>query len=62
MSYGTNGRNNNQHPTGPSSSSQPQPQPQGHHVDAAAAGPSDGAPPPSYAQVVAGDNKIQDQS
>lgn len=33
----------------------------GYHGDGGA-GPSDGAPPPSYAQVVAGDNKIQDQS
>lgn len=45
------------------SSSAPPPAPaqqSGYHGDAGA-GPSDGAPPPSYAQVLA-DNKIQDQS
>lgn len=51
MTYGTNGRD--------SAAAAPPQQP--HYPDAAA-GPSDGAPPPSYAQVVAGDNKIQDQS
>ncbi|KAK0744039.1 hypothetical protein B0T18DRAFT_392705 [Schizothecium vesticola] len=37
----------------------PQQQQQGH--DNGGEGPSDGVPPPSYAQVVAGDNKVQSQ-
>lgn len=51
MTYGTNGTNGagaNPHDAGSSSN--------------AAAGPSEGAPPPSYAQAVSGDHKIQDQS
>lgn len=48
MSYGTSQGNNN---AGASSSSSA---PQGSNDDQ--------APPPSYAQVVMGDNKIQDQS
>ncbi|KAF3767157.1 hypothetical protein M406DRAFT_321486 [Cryphonectria parasitica EP155] len=50
MTYGTNTREN------------AEPSSQAHGHQEASAGPSDGAPPPSYAQVVAGDNKIQDHS
>ncbi|KAK0620491.1 hypothetical protein B0T14DRAFT_497011 [Immersiella caudata] len=51
MNYGTTGA--------PSSSSAPAPRPQPQHD--AGEGPSDGLPPPSYAQVVAGDHKVQTQ-
>lgn len=54
MSYGTAVGN----PAGSAYSTADQ---AGHQADGGE-GPSDGAPPPSYAQVVAGDNKIQDQS
>lgn len=57
MSYGATNAN--------AGSSAPQSAPAqhgGYHRGDEGAGPSDGAPPPSYAQVVAGDNKIQDQS
>ncbi|KAH8885526.1 hypothetical protein GQ53DRAFT_751213 [Thozetella sp. PMI_491] len=37
------------------------PAPQAGPGPSEAAGPSDGLPPPSYAQVVAGDNKVQSQ-
>lgn len=49
MSYGTNGNN-------ASASSAPPPPAQN-----AGEGSSDGPAPPSYAQVVAGDNKVQSQ-
>ncbi|KAK1836821.1 hypothetical protein QBC39DRAFT_337406 [Podospora conica] len=57
MNYGSTAAS-----AGPSSSSAPaKPAPhqqqQGH--DNGGEGPSDGAPPPSYAQVVAGDHKVQ---
>ncbi|KAK3294463.1 uncharacterized protein B0H64DRAFT_400757 [Chaetomium fimeti] len=59
MNYGTSNTNNN-HSTGapaPHHQQQHQPQEQGTTAEA---GPSDGgAPPPSYAQVVAGDHKVQ---
>ncbi|KAK4130731.1 hypothetical protein BT67DRAFT_445357 [Trichocladium antarcticum] len=46
----------------PGSSAHHPPQEQGTTAGAAEAGPSDGrAPPPSYAQVVAGDHKVQTQ-
>ncbi|KAK4454194.1 UPF0057-domain-containing protein [Podospora aff. communis PSN243] len=51
MNYGTT------HAGG--SSSAPAPRPQNQHD--AGEGPSDGPPPPSYAQVVAGDHKVQTQ-
>ncbi|KAK0641327.1 hypothetical protein B0T16DRAFT_419657 [Cercophora newfieldiana] len=51
MNYGTT--------AAPSSSSAPAPPPQNHQD--AGEGPSDGPPPPSYAQVVAGDHKVQTQ-
>lgn len=55
MSYGATHDN-----AAPAPAPAPHPVPGGYHGDGMA-GPSDGAPPPSYAQVVA-DNKIQDQS
>lgn len=57
MSYGTNADHHHHNNTNNAGLA-----PQAHGHDAAAAGPSDGAPPPSYAQVVASDHKIQDQS
>jgi uncharacterized membrane protein YqaE (UPF0057 family) len=51
MNYGTTGA--------ASSSSAPAPRPQNQND--AGEGPSDGPPPPSYAQVVAGDHKVQTQ-
>lgn len=54
MSYGTSQGNNN---AGSSSSSAPQ-----GHANGGEGSSDDQAPPPSYAQVVMGDNKIQDQS
>lgn len=57
MSYGATHDNNNPPAHAPAPH---HPVPGGYHGDGGA-GPSDGAPPPSYAQVVA-DNKIQDQS
>jgi len=51
MNYGT--------ASAPSSSSAPAPQPQTRPD--AGEGPSDGPPPPSYAQVLAGDHKVQTQ-
>ena len=64
MNYGTASNNN----VGPASriAAPPVPTPQKsspapHQHDNAEAGPSDGRPPPSYAQVVAGDHKIQTQ-
>jgi len=64
VNYGTTANNTHNTNTGagssapkPDASSHP-PQEQGTTGDAAA-GPSDGAAPPSYAQVVAGDHKVQ---
>lgn len=56
MSYGTSQGGGNSHA---GSSSAPPPQ-QGHANGGE--GSSDDQPPPSYAQVVMGDNKIQDQT
>ncbi|KAK1996044.1 UPF0057-domain-containing protein [Colletotrichum falcatum] len=60
VSYGTT-NNNGAAPAAPAGgSSRPQPQQQQqHHHQGAGEGSSDGAVPPSYADVVAGDNKIQ---
>ncbi|KAI3395119.1 hypothetical protein diail_1734 [Diaporthe ilicicola] len=55
MSYGTSHHNN------AGSSSAPPPQSHGHS-NGGEGSSDDQAPPPSYAQVVMGDNKIQDQS
>ncbi len=53
MSYGTtNGGSQTAGPAAQSAQAQ---------NNSNAAGPSDGVPPPSYAQVVAGDNKVQSQ-
>ncbi|GKT61695.1 hypothetical protein ColTof4_02674 [Colletotrichum tofieldiae] len=58
LSYGT--ANNNSSTAAAGGSSRPQPQqPQQYQDQGAGEGSSDGAVPPSYAEVVAGDNKIQ---
>ncbi|KAK4044191.1 hypothetical protein C8A01DRAFT_31798 [Parachaetomium inaequale] len=59
MNYGTTTANNNS--AGAPAPQQQQHQPQEQGTTGAAAGPSGdgGAPPPSYAQVVAGDHKVQ---
>ncbi|KAL1876446.1 hypothetical protein Daus18300_002690 [Diaporthe australafricana] len=54
MSYGTS-----QNQNGGSSSAPP---PQSSHANGGEGSSDDQPPPPSYAQVVMGDNKIQDQS
>ncbi|OHW98765.1 stress response rci [Colletotrichum incanum] len=57
LSYGTTNHNSSVAAGG---SSRPQPQqPQQYQNQGAGEGSSDGAVPPSYAEVVAGDNKIQ---
>ncbi|KAK1621928.1 hypothetical protein BDP81DRAFT_335514 [Colletotrichum phormii] len=58
VGYGTTNNSNN---NAGGSSRQPQQQPQQQHSEqqGAGEGSSDGAVPPSYAEVVAGDNKIQ---
>jgi len=53
MNYGSTAAGSSSAPANPA------PQQQGH--DNAGEGSSDGAPPPSYAQVVAGDHKVQSQ-
>ena len=58
MNYGTHASNNNA--SNAASSSAPTNQPQPSRNDNAGEGRSDG-PPPSYAQVVAGDHKVQSQ-
>ncbi|KAK3306703.1 uncharacterized protein B0T15DRAFT_528015 [Chaetomium strumarium] len=61
MNYGST-NNTNKTPAGGSAAAAPHPHhpPQEQGTTSAAAGPSDGnAPPPSYAQVVAGDHKVQ---
>ncbi|GJC78336.1 plasma membrane proteolipid 3 [Colletotrichum liriopes] len=59
LSYGT-ATNNNSSTAAAGGSSRPQPQqPQQYQDQGAGEGSSDGAVPPSYAEVVAGDNKIQ---
>lgn len=56
MNYGTTS------PAGGSTSAPPQQHQQQEQGATGLAGPSDGgAPPPSYAQVVAGDHKVQTQ-
>ncbi|KAK0721702.1 hypothetical protein B0T26DRAFT_700077 [Lasiosphaeria miniovina] len=57
LNYGTTAANK----SGASAAALPAPAPSSQVPQDAGEGPSDGAPPPSYAQVVAGDNKIQTQ-
>ena len=54
MSYGTS--------QGTNAGASSPPPPQGHHANGGEGSSDHQAPPPSYAQVVMGDNKIQDQS
>lgn len=56
MSYGTAGANGSS-----ASAPAPAPAPAAAATHNAGEGSSDGAPPPSYAQVVAGDHKVQSQ-
>ncbi|KAL2760312.1 hypothetical protein ACRALDRAFT_1059844 [Sodiomyces alcalophilus JCM 7366] len=63
--YGTTSQHGQSSGSRAPQSPQPQPPRQGqdqHHHDNAGEGGSSDAAPPSYAQVVAGDHKVQDQS